>query len=315
MAKEYQAVEKARRASEHNDSLSRQGKASLPRPRINENSEDNPEDAEDASTPVDESPKSRFEPGDRISIMSDQGRRSEPFHDYSSNNVQNPELPAEQQARLIAVLKNHDNVMTTSGNALPPPAYGVVWDIDVGGDAPIKQRARRIPLRQLKKLYELLKGLLKAGLIAKKNGLDIRLCIDYKLVNAVTMIMEYAMPLVDDLLADLEAYLWFCSLDATGGFWAIMMTVRAQERADRSRQLRNEASRHWSARPQNVRTKFDAVHEDSVTADPVSQLINSPDADMFTASEADTSTLVPVFDRRSFVDDICFGGKRSTNVW
>ncbi|GMF46764.1 unnamed protein product [Phytophthora fragariaefolia] len=30
---------------------------------------------------------------------------------------------------------------------------------------------------------------------------------------------------------------------------------------------------------------------------------------MFTTSEADTSTLVPVFDRRSFVDDICFGGK------
>ncbi|GMF46114.1 unnamed protein product [Phytophthora fragariaefolia] len=33
---------------------------------VNENSEDNPEDAEDASTPVDESPKSLFEPGDRV---------------------------------------------------------------------------------------------------------------------------------------------------------------------------------------------------------------------------------------------------------
>ncbi|OWY94010.1 hypothetical protein PHMEG_00036388 [Phytophthora megakarya] len=61
------------------------------------------------------------------------------------------------------------------------------------------------------KLYELLKGRFKAGLIAfsdspwaspiviplKKNGQDIRLCIDYKMVNAVTAIMEYAMPLVD----------------------------------------------------------------------------------------------------------------------
>ncbi|GMF49031.1 unnamed protein product [Phytophthora fragariaefolia] len=41
-------------------------KAYLPRPRVNENSEDNPEDAEDTSTPVDESPKSLFEPGDRV---------------------------------------------------------------------------------------------------------------------------------------------------------------------------------------------------------------------------------------------------------
>ncbi|GMG15245.1 unnamed protein product [Phytophthora fragariaefolia] len=62
----YQAVEKARRASEHNDSLSRQEKASLPRLRVNESSEGNPEDAGDTSTPVSESAKSLIEPGDRV---------------------------------------------------------------------------------------------------------------------------------------------------------------------------------------------------------------------------------------------------------
>ncbi|OWZ11955.1 hypothetical protein PHMEG_00014947 [Phytophthora megakarya] len=72
---------------------------------------------------------------------------------------------------------------------------------------PIKQSAWRTPLRVLEKLYELMKGLLRAGLITfsdmlKKNGVDIRLCIDYKRVNAVTTIMEYAMLLVNDLLAD-----------------------------------------------------------------------------------------------------------------
>ncbi|GMF51186.1 unnamed protein product [Phytophthora fragariaefolia] len=87
------------------------------------------------------------------------------------------------------------------------------------------------------------KGLLKAGLIAfsdspwaspivivlKKNGVDIRLCIDYKIVNSVTAIMEYAMPLVDDLLTDMEKYLWYCSLDVASGFWAVMMTKRARK--------------------------------------------------------------------------------------
>ncbi|GMF44554.1 unnamed protein product [Phytophthora fragariaefolia] len=66
MTKEYQAVEKARRASEHNDSLSRQEKASLPRLRVNESSEGNPGDAEDTDTSVGESPKSLFKPGDRV---------------------------------------------------------------------------------------------------------------------------------------------------------------------------------------------------------------------------------------------------------
>ncbi|POM66876.1 Hypothetical protein PHPALM_17195 [Phytophthora palmivora] len=42
------------------------------------------------------------------------------------------------------------------------------------------------------------------------------------------MIMEYAMPLVDDLLSESEKYLWVCSLDAASGFCAVMMTSRAR---------------------------------------------------------------------------------------
>ncbi|OWZ04379.1 hypothetical protein PHMEG_00023728 [Phytophthora megakarya] len=38
------------------------------------------------------------------------------------------------------------------------------------------------------------------------------------------------------------------------------------------------------------------------------RLVNDPAADMFTTNEPDESTLMPVFQRRSFVDDICFGG-------
>ncbi|OWY98850.1 hypothetical protein PHMEG_00030271 [Phytophthora megakarya] len=149
--------------------------------------------------------------------------------DYTAPNVKNSSFIGDQQRRLDEVLRKHEAIMISSGNALSPPAYGVVCDIDVEGHTPIKQRVRRIPLRHLQKLYELLKGLLKAGLIAFSdnpwalpiaiNDQDIRLCIDYKMVNAVTAIMEYAMPLVDDLLTELENYLWFCWLDASSVSW------------------------------------------------------------------------------------------------
>ena len=143
---------------------------------------------------------------------------------------------------MIATLRKHEQIMISSGNALPPPAYGVVCDIDVQGHEPIKQRARRVPLWHLTKLYKLLKGLLKSRLISfsrspwsspivivpKKNEIDFRLCIDYKMVKAVTTSMEYAMPLVDGILTKLEGYLWFCSLKAASGFWAIMMTERVR---------------------------------------------------------------------------------------
>ncbi|OWY98526.1 hypothetical protein PHMEG_00030691, partial [Phytophthora megakarya] len=144
--------------------------------------------------------------------------------DYTAPNVKNSSFGDDQQRRLDDVLKMHEVIMISSGNALPPPAYEVVCEIDVQGHAPIQQRARRIPLRHLQKLCDLFNGLLKAGLIAfsdspwaspivivlKKNDQAIRLCIDYKMVNAVTLIMKYAMPLVDDLLTELENYLWFC---------------------------------------------------------------------------------------------------------
>ncbi|KAE9020940.1 hypothetical protein PR001_g13478 [Phytophthora rubi] len=152
--------------------------------------------------------------------------------DYEGDNVRSSTHLTEQYNKLVNVLRRHAKIMISSGNTLPPPAYGVVCDIDVQDHGPIKQRARRVPLKHLEKLYELLKGLLKAGLVAfsnspwaspivivlKKNGIDIRLCIDYKMVNAITVALEYSMPLVDDLLTELESYLWFCSLDAASGF-------------------------------------------------------------------------------------------------
>ncbi|POM73960.1 Hypothetical protein PHPALM_9140 [Phytophthora palmivora] len=265
--------------------------------------------------------------------------------DYTGPKVQNKDLDEGQQQKLVGVLKRHEKIMISSGNALPPPAYGMVCDIDVQGLAPIKQRARRTPLRFLGKLYELLKGLLRAGLITfsdspwaspivivlKKNGVDIRLCIDYKMVNAVTAIMEYAMPLADDLLTDMEAYLWFCSLDAASGFWAIMMTQRArkisafvcalghfewlrmpfglknapmiyQRMIDNALwgfvQLKGGWSQFAKAMHEaEEQTKdaraFEADRESSTVKDTVSLLVNSPTGDMFTNGESDESSLVP----------------------
>ncbi|POM71024.1 Hypothetical protein PHPALM_12464, partial [Phytophthora palmivora] len=138
--------------------------------------------------------------------------------DYTGPNVQNKDLDVGQPQELVDVLKRHEKIMISSGNALPPPAYGVVpWA------SPIV-------------------------IVLKKNGVDIRLCIDYKMVNAVTAIMK-------------------------------------------------------------ARTTFEADQESSIVMDAVSLLVNSPTGDMFANGEPHESSLVPVFDRRSFVDDICFGNE------
>ncbi|OWY99201.1 hypothetical protein PHMEG_00029843 [Phytophthora megakarya] len=127
------------------------------------------------------------------------------------------------------------------GNALPPPARGVVCDLDVGDEKPISMRSRRIPADLLSKVYELLKRLLETGLIEysnsewasaivlvmKKNGTDVRLCIDYRLVNQQIKLMNYPLPLIDELMSNSAATMWFMTLDMTSDFWAVPMTARA----------------------------------------------------------------------------------------
>ncbi|OWZ00209.1 LOW QUALITY PROTEIN: reverse transcriptase [Phytophthora megakarya] len=64
--------------------------------------------------------------------------------------------------------------------------------------------------------------------IIKKNRVDIRLCIDYRLVNSLTQLMVYPISLMNDLLEDLESALWYCSLDMASGFWVVKLTDRAR---------------------------------------------------------------------------------------
>ncbi|POM58051.1 Hypothetical protein PHPALM_37356 [Phytophthora palmivora] len=236
--------------------------------------------------------------------------------DYTGPNVQNKDLDVGQQQKLVDVLKHHEKIMISSGNALPPPAYGM--------------------------LYELLKGLFRAGLITFSNS-PWASPIVIVLKKNVTAIMEYAIPLVDDLLTDMEAYLWFCSLDVTSGFWAIMMTQRArkisafvcalghfewlrmppslknapmiyqrkidnalwgfvqpkggwlqfatamheaEEQTKDARTVATEDCNQLSEALPRARTKFEADRESSTVMDAVSLFVNSPTGDMFGNGES-----------------------------
>ncbi|GMF33076.1 unnamed protein product [Phytophthora fragariaefolia] len=106
----------------------------------------------------------------------------------------------------------------------------------------VAQRPRSIAPHLAIKVNELLKKLLETGLIEhsgspwasaivivlKKNGVDIRMCIDYRVVNGFIQLSNYPLPLIDDLLIGFESAMWFMSLDMASGFWAIRMTERAK---------------------------------------------------------------------------------------
>ncbi|KAI9998338.1 hypothetical protein PInf_002720 [Phytophthora infestans] len=58
--------------------------------------------------------------------------------DYDAPNVKSNSHTPAQSARLVAKLQKHEGIMIPSGNALPPPAYEALCDIDFQGHAPIK---------------------------------------------------------------------------------------------------------------------------------------------------------------------------------
>ncbi|OWZ09137.1 reverse transcriptase [Phytophthora megakarya] len=138
----------------------------------------------------------------------------------------------EEIDRLHQSIWKFRHLLIGKGNALPPAPRGVMCDIDVGGARPIALKCRKLRIQFKEKLGDLMNGLLSAKMInysrspwaspimviIKKNGVDIRLCIDYRLVNSLTQLMIYPMPLINDLLEDLESTLWYCSLDMARGF-------------------------------------------------------------------------------------------------
>ncbi|POM58530.1 Hypothetical protein PHPALM_36810 [Phytophthora palmivora] len=139
--------------------------------------------------------------------------------------------------RLRQRIWKYRHLLIGKGNALSPAARGVVCDIDVGDAKPIAQ-VRKIAPRFREKLSDLIKGLLSAKMISYsrspwaspivKNAVDIRLCIDYRLINSLTQLMVYPMPLINDLLEDLDKVLWYCSIDMASGFWVVTMTDRSR---------------------------------------------------------------------------------------
>ncbi|POM71380.1 Reverse transcriptase [Phytophthora palmivora] len=127
----------------------------------------------------------------------------------------------EMEDQVRRILEYHRKIFLGDGNAAPPPARGVVCDLDVGDGKPVAQRPRSIAPHLWTKVYELLKKLLGSGLIEtstspwaspivivlKKNGVDIRMCIDYRVVNDFIKLSHYPLPLIDDLLIGFEAKL------------------------------------------------------------------------------------------------------------
>ncbi|POM77204.1 Reverse transcriptase [Phytophthora palmivora] len=250
--------------------------------------------------------------------------RNQPHHDevkIEDIQVGDPGIQTTAEIeRLRQRIWKYRHLLIGKGNALPPAARGVVCDIDVGDARPIAQRVRKIAPRFREKLLDLIKGLLSAKMISysrspwaspivaivKKNGVDIRLCIDYRLINSLTQLMVYPMPLINDLLEDQDKVLWYCSLDMASGFWVVTMTDRARAI---SAFVTPFGLFEWNRMPFGLKNApqiyqrliDNALYGFTRIPPPGSDLRST---DVFEAGEADDPGKPSVIGRRSYIDGI-----------
>ncbi|KAE8964204.1 hypothetical protein PR001_g29132, partial [Phytophthora rubi] len=257
---------------------------------------------------------------------------------------------SEMEAQVRAILEKHHASFLGDGNAVPAPARGVVCDLDMGDAKPVAQRSRPIRPQHLRKVYELLEKLVQTKLVEysdsdwaspivivmKKNGVDIRLCIDYRLVNQLIKLMHYPLPLIDDLLIGFESTMWFLSLDMASGFWAVPMTLRAKHISAFICPLGHF---QWTRMPFGLKNapliyqqmldnclwgfvRLPASEEAQVDADVLEflgiQVGDSVEEDLSTLTDSMTvfqrnipapAQLNPVLGRSSYIDDIAYGAE------
>ena len=140
-------------------------------------------------------------------------------------------LTPEQQGQLRAVLWRHREAF-----AFTPEQFGrsniVTFSITLKeGAQPVAQAYHRTPFKhrdalkaEIDKMLEL--GLIKPScspwaspvvLVPKKDG-TLRMCLDYRKLNAMTVKDEGPIPVLDEVLALLGEAKYYCSVDATKGF-------------------------------------------------------------------------------------------------
>jgi len=113
-----------------------------------------------------------------------------------------------------------------------PPDRDIEFVIDlVPGTAPIAKRPYRMSVEELVELKKQLKDLLdkeyispsaspwgSTVLFVKKKDGSMRMCIDYRSLNTVTVKNKYPLPRIDDLLDQLRKAKFFSKIDLRSGY-------------------------------------------------------------------------------------------------
>lgn len=144
-------------------------------------------------------------------------------------------LPEKWKDRITKSLSDYSDVFAQSDLDFGH-ASKVRHHINLKDDTPFKQRSRPIHPNDYEAVRKHLQTLLDAGVIresespyaspivvVKKKSGEVRLCVDYRKLNMLTIKDAYALPNLEEAFSALAGSKWFSVMDLKSGYYQIEM--------------------------------------------------------------------------------------------
>ena len=195
--------------------------------------------------PVTISPKSILCEIQPVTVTDEVFDKIEDKHDVVLNNLDIDEdnlLDEDQKSTLYKLLEKHKGIFSTSD--LDIGMYNhIKHRIDLTTDIPFKQKHRRIPPHMIEEVRQHIEQLLATGvirpskspytsnvvLVRKKNG-KLRMCIDYRQLNSITVKDSFALPRIEEIFDCLNGAKYFSTIDMKSGYHQIEVEEGHKER-------------------------------------------------------------------------------------
>ena len=139
------------------------------------------------------------------------------------------------------LLNKYEDIFAVSG--INSPSSAGSHRIRTINDIPVCQPYRRIPPTEVKAVKDHINNLIREGvieesssmysspivLVKKKSG-ELRICVDYRKLNAKVVRDQYPLPRVDDSLDAVAGSIWFTTLDLKSAYSQIPVIPEDQNK-------------------------------------------------------------------------------------
>lgn len=161
----------------------------------------------------------------------------EPFHERELPHIDLTNFTKKQSEEIHKLLRDHRTCFPTEGEL--GFSDTVRHEVNTTDDVPVSQPYRRIPPNQLMEVKAHIHKLLEQGVIkpshsayaspivlARKKDGSLRMCVDYRRLNAKTVRDSFPLPRIEETLDSMKDAKFFSTLDLAAGYNQIAVEER-----------------------------------------------------------------------------------------